>query len=69
MTFLLLLLLKTLKHHSKLCFSRLLKQANIKSVHTKNSRNEKANYRPARILPNLSKSYGRWMYTQMNKYF
>ena len=46
-----------------------LKQADIKPVYQKDSRNEKKNYRPVSILPNLSKIYGRCMYTQMNMYF
>ena len=46
-----------------------LKQADIKPVYKKDSRNEKENYSPVSILPNLSKIYGRCMYTQMNKYF
>ena len=41
----------------------------ILSQYRKKIRNEKQNYRPASILPNLSKIYGRCMYTQMNKYF
>ena len=46
-----------------------LKQADIKPVYKKDSRNEKENCRPVSILPNLSKIYERCMYTQMNKYF
>ena len=46
-----------------------LKQADIKPVYKKDSRNEKENYRPLSILPNLSKIYERCMYTQMKKYF
>ena len=45
-----------------------LKQADIKPVYKKDSRNEKENYRPVSILPNLSKIYERCMYKQMNKY-
>ena len=46
-----------------------LKQADIKRVYKKGSRNEKENYRPGNILPSLSKIYERCMYTQINKYF
>ena len=46
-----------------------LKQADIKPVYKKDSRNEKENYRPVSILPNLSKIYERCMYTHMNRYF
>ena len=44
-----------------------LKQADIKPVYKKDSRNEKENYRPVSILPNLSKIYERCLYTQMNQ--
>ena len=46
-----------------------LKQADIKPIHKKYSRSEKENYKPVSILPNLSKIYGRGLYTQVNKYF
>ena len=46
-----------------------LKQADIKPIYKKDSRNETEDYRPVRILPNLSKIYERCLYTQMNKYF
>ena len=46
-----------------------LKQAGIQPVYKKESRNEKKNYRPVIILPNLSKIYERCMYTHMNKCF
>ena len=36
-----------------------LKQADIKSIYNKDSSNEKKNYRPVSILPNLSNIYGR----------
>ena len=35
-----------------------LKQADIKSIYNKDSSNEKQNYRPVSILPNLSNIYG-----------
>ena len=46
-----------------------LQQADIKPVYKKDSRNEKENYRPVSISPNLSKIYKRCMHTQMNKYY
>ena len=46
-----------------------LKQADIKLVYKKDFRNEKENYMPVSILPNLCKIYEHCMYTQMNKYF
>ena len=46
-----------------------LKQADIKPIYKKDSRNENENYGPVSILPNLSKIYERYLYTQMNKYF
>ena len=46
-----------------------LKQADVTPVYKKDSRNEKENYIPVSILPNLSKIYERCMYKQMNKYF
>ena len=39
-----------------------LKQADIKSIYKKESRNEKENYRPVSILPNLSKFFESCMY-------
>ena len=42
-----------------------LKQADIKPIHKKYSRSEKENYKPVSILPNLSKIYGRGLYTQV----
>ena len=44
-------------------------QEDIKPKHKKDSRSDKKNYRPVRILHNLSKIYKRCLYTQMNKYF
>ena len=46
-----------------------LKQADIKPVYKADSKNKKENYRPVSILSNLSKTYERYMYTQMDKYF
>ena len=44
------------------------KQANINPVYKKDFRKEQENYRPITILANLSKIYGRCMYTYMNRY-
>ena len=41
-----------------------LKQANIKPIYKKESRNEKEHYRPVIILPNLSKIFERCMCDQ-----
>ena len=46
-----------------------LKHADVKPIYKKESRNEKENYRPVRILPNLSKIFERCMYDQLNDYF
>ena len=46
-----------------------LKQADIKPIYKKESRNEKENYRPVSILPNLSKIFERCMYDQLKDYF
>ena len=46
-----------------------LKQADMKPIYKKYSRNEEENRRPVNILPNLSKFYERCLYTQLNKYF
>ena len=46
-----------------------LKQADIKPVCKKDSRNERENYRPVSILPSLPKICGRCMCTQMGMYF
>ena len=43
-------------------FADKLKQADIKPIYKKGSRNEKENYRPVSILPNLPKIFERWMY-------
>ena len=39
-----------------------LKQADIKPIYKKDSRNQKENYRPVGILPNLSKIFELCMY-------
>ena len=41
----------------KAVFPDLLKMANIKPIYKKISRNEKSNYKPVSILPNLSKTF------------
>ena len=46
-----------------------IKQAAMKPIYKKDSRNEKENYRPVSIVPNLSKIYERSLYIQINKYF
>ena len=46
-----------------------LKYADIKPVYKKDSRNDKKNYRPVSILPNLSKIYERCMHDQLSSYF
>ena len=46
-----------------------LKHADIKPIYKKESRNEKENYRPVSILPNLSKIFERCMYHQLKDYF
>ena len=50
---------------NKSVFPEELKQADIKPIHKKESRNEKENYRPVSILPNLSKIFERCMYDQL----
>ena len=46
-----------------------LKHADIKPIYKKEARNEKENYRPVSILPNLSKIFERCMYDQLKDYF
>ena len=46
-----------------------LKQADIKPIYKKESINEKENYRPVSILPNLSKIFERCMYDQLKDHF
>ena len=46
-------------------FPQYLKPADITSLHKKGKRTLKENYRPVRILPNLSKIYEKIMFTQM----
>ena len=46
-----------------------LKQADIKSIYKKESRNEKEIYRPVSVLPNLSKIFERCMYDHLKDHF
>ena len=46
-----------------------LKHADIKPIYNKESRNEKENYRPVSILPNLLKVFKRYMNDQLKDYF
>ena len=50
-------------------FPNELKQADVKPIYKKDSRNEKENYRPVSILPNLSKIFKRCMYDQLKDHF
>ena len=46
-----------------------LKNADIKPIHKKDSKNDKSNYRPISILPNFSKIFERSMHNQMYDFF
>ena len=46
-----------------------LKWADVKPAHKKGSRNDKENYRPVSILPNISKIYERCLFKQLTNYF
>ena len=50
-------------------FPNELKQADIKPIYKKESRNEKENYRPITFSPNLSKIFERCMYDQLKNHF
>ena len=50
-------------------YTSLLKKADITPAHKKDSKNEKNNYGPVRILSNISKVYERIMFKQMPKFF
>ena len=50
-------------------FPNELKQADIKPIYKKESRNEKENYRPVSILPNLSKIFERCINDQLKDHF
>ena len=45
-----------------------LKLANVKPFHKKDEPTDKENYRPASILPLLSKIFERLIYNQLNEY-
>ena len=46
-----------------------LKQADIKPIYKKESRNEKENYRHVSALPNLSKIFEHYIYDQLKDHF
>ena len=46
-----------------------MKYADVTSIHRKDDKTDKTNYRPISILPNLSKVYERLMYNQISPYF
>ena len=46
-----------------------LKWADVKPAHKKGSRNDKENYRPVSILPNISKIYERCLFKLLTNYF
>ena len=50
-------------------FPDMLKMADIKPIYKKISRNEKGNYRPVSVLPNLSKVYERILFEQISSFF
>ena len=50
-------------------FSQTLKIANVTPVYKKDSRNDETNYRPVRILSNLSKMYEKYMFNEIAEYF
>ena len=50
-------------------FPNELKQADIKPIYKKESKNRKENYRPVSILLNLSKFFERCMYYQLKDHF
>ena len=50
-------------------FSNELKHADVIPVHKKKDKNDKTNYRPVSILPNISKIYEKIIYNQLYEYF
>ena len=50
-------------------FPKDFKRAVVHPTHKKESKMEKSNYRPIRILPNLSKIYERLLYDQIYTFF
>ena len=67
-------ILYLLYHHCNnflLCvtFPTTMKYDDVTPIHKKDDKNDKENYRPKSILPNLSKVYERLMYNQIYPYF
>ena len=60
---------KNYRIFSESLFSEQLKFVALKPVFKKDSRNDKRNYRPVSILPNISKIYERLLYNQLETYF
>ena len=54
---------------SSATFPTSMKYADVKPIHKKDDKTGKVNYRPIRILPNLSKGYERLMCNQIYLYF
>ena len=50
-------------------FPEQLKYADVKPIFKKDSRTDKKNYRPIKILPNVSKIYERFLNNQLEEYF
>ena len=46
-----------------------LKHAGVRPVHNKKHKSHKTNYRPVRILTNISKIYEKLIYNQLYDYF
>ena len=46
-----------------------MKYAEVASIHKKDDKTDKENYRPITILPILSKVYERLMYNQIHPYY
>ena len=57
------------KSISSSTFPSILKLADIIPEYKRNSRNEKSNYRPIRVLPNLSKIFENALYGQISAFF
>ena len=50
-------------------FAEILKIAEVALIYKKANRVEKENYKPIRVLPNISKIYERILPNQMNDFF
>ena len=50
-------------------FPEILKHADISPLYKKGKKDVKGNYRPVRILPNLSKIFEKFMFEQMSQFF